>query len=32
MQRREFTQAALIAGTTSTALLGATQAQAQAAF
>lgn len=32
MLRREFTQAALIAGTTSTALLGAAQAQAQAAF
>ena len=32
MLRRKFTQAALIAGSTSTALLGATQAQAQAAF
>lgn len=32
MQRREFTQAVLMAGTTTSGLLGATQAQAQAAF
>ena len=32
MQRREFTQAVLMAGTTTTALLGAGQAQAQATF
>lgn len=32
MQRREFTQAVLMAGTTSTGLLGASQAQAQATF
>jgi len=32
MQRREFTQAVLMAGTASTGLLGATQAHAQATF
>ena len=32
MQRREFTQAVLMAGTATTGLLGAAQAQAQAAF
>ena len=32
MQRREFTQAVLMAGSATTGLLGATQAHAQAAF